>query len=97
MGLAKNTRFGPYEVIALLGAGGMGEVYRARDLRLKREVALKILPQEVAADPDRRRRFELEAHTVRPSITQHRRHLRRGYGRRHIVYRYELIDGEPLR
>ena len=64
MGLAKNARFGPYEVIALLGAGGMGEVYRARDTRLKREVALKILPPEFAQDPARRQRFELEARTV---------------------------------
>jgi len=98
MGLAKNTRFGPYEVIALLGAGGMGEVYRARDLRLKREVALKILPQEVAADPDRRQRFELEAHTVaalnHPNIVAIYDVGMEG-GTSYIVT--ELIDGEPLR
>jgi serine/threonine protein kinase len=55
---------GPYEILAMIGAGGMGEVYRARDARLKRGVAVKILPPEVAADPARRQRFEFEARTV---------------------------------
>jgi len=55
------TRLGPYEIVAAIGAGGMGEVYRARDTRLSREVALKVLPSEVSADPDRLRRFEQEA------------------------------------
>ena len=55
---------GPYEIVALLGAGGMGEVYRARDTRLGRDVAIKVLPAEFAADPERLRRFELEAHAV---------------------------------
>ncbi len=55
------TRIGPYEVLALLGAGGMGEVYRARDSRLGRDVALKVLPSAFTADPDRLRRFEQEA------------------------------------
>ena len=53
-----------YEIIDLLGKGGMGEVYRARDTRLKREVALKILPTETAADPERLERFQREAETV---------------------------------
>lgn len=53
MSLAPGARFGSYEVIALLGAGGMGEVYRARDLKLNREVALKLLPEQFALDPDR--------------------------------------------
>ena len=55
------TRLGPYEIIASVGAGGMGEVYRARDTRLGREVAGKILPAECAQDPERLRRFEQEA------------------------------------
>ena len=55
---------GPYEVVAKLGAGGMGEVFRARDTRLDRDVALKFLPESFAADPDRRMRFEREAKTL---------------------------------
>ena len=58
------TNLGPYEIVSLLGAGGMGEVYRARDTRLGRDVALKTLPANVAADPSRRQRFELEARAV---------------------------------
>ncbi|HXS95808.1 MAG TPA: protein kinase [Candidatus Limnocylindrales bacterium] len=59
--LTPGTQFGPYEIVSLLGAGGMGEVYRARDARLQRFVALKVLPPEVSGDPLRRRRFEQEA------------------------------------
>ena len=55
------SRVGPYEILAPLGAGGMGEVYRARDTRLGRDVAIKVLPAEFAADPERLRRFEKEA------------------------------------
>lgn len=61
MALAAGTRLGAYEIAALLGAGGMGEVYRARDSRLKRDVALKVLPDQPAADPERRARFQREA------------------------------------
>jgi serine/threonine-protein kinase len=61
MALAPGTRVGPYEIVAPIGSGGMGEVYRARDPRLGRDVALKVLPPEFAADPDRLRRFEQEA------------------------------------
>ena len=61
MTIAAGRRLGPYEVVAPLGAGGMGEVYRAHDARLRREVALKILPESVANDRDRMRRFEQEA------------------------------------
>ena len=61
MPLSKGARLGPYEIEAAIGAGGMGEVYRARDTRLDRTVAIKVLPAGVAADPDRRRRFEQEA------------------------------------
>ena len=61
MGLQGGLRLGPYEVLSLIGAGGMGEVYRARDTRLGREVAIKVLAAERVTDPDRRRRFVQEA------------------------------------
>jgi len=61
MSLSAGTRLGPYEVLATLGAGGMGEVYRARDVRLGREVAVKVLPETFGRDPERRQRFEREA------------------------------------
>jgi Tol biopolymer transport system component len=61
MNLASGTKLGPYEIVNLLGAGGMGEVYRARDSRLKRDVAVKVLPKALSLDADRLRRFEQEA------------------------------------
>ena len=61
MTLSAGTRLGPYEILAPIGAGGMGEVYRAKDPRLKRDVAIKVLPAELAADAERRSRFEREA------------------------------------
>ena len=59
--LTKGTRLGDYEVVSLVGSGGMGEVYRARDTKLKREVAIKVLPPYWSRDPDRLQRFEVEA------------------------------------
>ena len=59
--LTLGTRLGPYEILGPIGAGGMGEVYRARDTRLGRDVAIKVLPPEFATDPERLRRFEQEA------------------------------------
>ena len=64
MALTTGTKLGPYEILSALGAGGMGEVYRARDARLGRDVALKILPESFAQDADRLRRFEQEARAV---------------------------------
>ena len=74
MPIPPGTRLGSYEVIAAIGAGGMGEVYRARDTRLNRDVALKILPDAFAADADRLARFTREAQTLaalnHPNIAQ---------------------------
>src|SRR5262252_1339023 len=64
MPLTIGTRLGSYEIVALLGKGGMGEVYRARDLKLKREVAIKILPEEFSSDPERVVRFQREAEAL---------------------------------
>jgi eukaryotic-like serine/threonine-protein kinase len=64
MALAAGTKLGPYDIVAPLGAGGMGEVYRARDRRLERTVAIKILPAEFSSDPVRKQRFEREAKTI---------------------------------
>lgn len=61
MPLLSGTRFGSFEIVAPLGAGGMGEVYRAKDTRLKRDVALKVLPDTFAQDADRLARFQREA------------------------------------
>ena len=74
MTLAPHVRLGPYEVLDWIGAGGMGEVYRARDTRLEREVAVKVLPESLASDEDRLRRFEREARVLaalnHPNVAQ---------------------------
>ena len=64
MPLAAGARLGPYEIVAPLGAGGMGEVYRARDTRLEREVAIKVLNSALAATPELKQRFEREARAI---------------------------------
>src|SRR6201997_5638532 len=73
MTIAVGSRLGPYEVLSPLGAGGMGEVWKARDPRLGREVAIKVLPASLSTDPDRLRRFEQEARAAgllnHPNIT----------------------------
>lgn len=69
MPLTSGTKLGPYEILSPLGAGGMGEVYRARDTRLDRTVAIKVLPEHVSKDPDLKQRFEREAKTI--SSLQH--------------------------
>src|SRR6266850_3903171 len=61
MSVSPGSRFGPYEILSALGAGGMGEVYQARDTRLHRDVAVKVMPASLARDPDRLFRFEQEA------------------------------------
>ncbi len=77
MTLAPGTRVGSYEIVAALGAGGMGEVYRAKDTRLGRAAAIKTLPPEFAQDADRRLRFEREAKT--PASLNHP-HIAQVYG-----------------
>ena len=62
--LEPGTRLGPYEIVALIGAGGMGEVYRGRDTRLDRDVAIKILPEALSANAALRQRFEREARAI---------------------------------
>ena len=64
MNLTPGTRIGPYQVVSIVGAGGMGEVYRARDARLNRDVALKVLPELFANDPDRLARYTREAQVL---------------------------------
>jgi Tol biopolymer transport system component len=97
MSLASGTRLGSCEVLAPLGAGGMGEVYRARDLKLQREVALKVLPDAVADDPERRQRFEREAHLL---AALNHPHIAAIYGvvddGRVSALMLELVPGETL-
>src|SRR5262249_27151297 len=97
MPLAAGTRIASYEVVELLGAGGMGEVYRARDTKLKRDVALKVLPDAFASDADRLSRFEREAELLatlnHPNIAAIHG-LEQVDGTTAIVL--ELVDGETL-
>src|SRR5579859_4083489 len=97
MAIATGTKLGPYEIVAALGAGGMGEVYRARDTRLGREVAIKVLPQHLSANPDLKARFEREAKAISGLNHPHICHL---YdvgsqdGTDYLVM--ELLEGESL-
>jgi serine/threonine-protein kinase len=97
MSLGAGARLGPYEIVSAIGAGGMGEVYRARDTRLKREVALKILPASFAGDPDRLARFQREAEVLaslnHPNIAAIHG-LEEADGIRALVM--ELVEGETL-
>src|SRR6266545_1518360 len=98
MSLSTGTRLGPYEIVAPLGAGGMGEVYRAKDPRLGREVAIKVLPASFSKDPDRLRRFEHEARAAgvlnHPNITAVY-DIGSHDGAPYVVQ--ELLEGETLR
>ena len=98
MSLNPGARVGPYEIVSSIGAGGMGEVYRARDTRLNRDVAVKVLPQSFAADQDRLRRFTLEAQSA--GVLNHPHILAihdigTHEGMPYIVS--ELLEGESLR
>ena len=97
MSLAPGTRLGPYEITGQIGAGGMGEVYRATDTKLKRQVAIKILPPSLAADHDRRARFQREAEVLaslnHPNIAAIHG-LEEGGGITALVM--ELVDGDDL-
>ncbi|HEY6052179.1 MAG TPA: serine/threonine-protein kinase, partial [Thermoanaerobaculia bacterium] len=98
MTLPRGTRLGPYEILAPLGAGGMGEVYRARDSKLDRDVAIKVLPESVAADPEALARFEREAKAV--AALSHPNILSIfDYGSENgVAYAVmELLEGETLR
>ena len=97
MPLSPSTRLGPYEISTPLGAGGMGEVYRARDTRLGRDVAIKVLPERLSASPDLRARFEREAKTVSSLNHPHICSLfdvGRENSTDYLVM--ELVDGESL-
>src|SRR6202522_2185941 len=93
MALTAGTRLGPYEILAPIGAGGMGEVYRAKDTKLQRDVAIKVLPAALAQDPERLARFEREAKVLaslnHPNIAQI-------YGIEDRALIMELVEGETV-
>ena len=97
MSLTPGTRLGPYEILSLLGVGGMGEVYRATDTNLKRQVAIKVLPHVVATDPERLARFQREAEVLaalnHPNIA-HIHGLEKASGTIALVM--ELVEGPTL-
>src|SRR5215831_19092076 len=97
MAVTIGSHLGSYEVLSLLGRGGMGEVYRARDTKLKREVAIKTLPDEFSRDPERLARFQREAESLaalnHPNIGSIY-HLQESEGSRYLVL--ELVEGDTL-
>jgi len=97
MPLTPGTQLGSYEIVGLLGAGGMGEVYRARDTRLSRDVAVKTLPDSVTRDPERLARFRREAQVL---AALNHQHIAGIYGleeaNSHRFLVLELVDGETL-
>ena len=94
MGLSAGTRLGAYEIVAAIGAGGMGEVYRARDTKLNRDVAIKVLPELFATDPERLARFTREAQTL---AALNHPNIATVYGVEHNAIAMELLDGATLR
>src|SRR5438046_5494442 len=97
MSIPVGTQLGSYEITMLLGKGGMGEVYRARDTKLKREVAIKVLPDEFSRDPERLSRFQREAEALaslnHPNVAAIYS-LEQANGSRFLVL--ELVEGETL-
>src|SRR5271169_6421664 len=93
MPLAAGEKLGPYEILAPIGAGGMGEVYRALDSKLKREVALKVLPDAFAQDPERMLRFQREAEVLASLNHPNIAHI---YGVEERALAMELVEGETL-
>src|SRR5215469_2086489 len=91
MALAAGDKLGPYEILAPIGAGGMGEVYRAKDTKLKREVALKVLPDAFASDPERMARFQREAEVLASLNHPNIAHI---YGVEDRALVMELVEGE---
>jgi serine/threonine protein kinase len=91
MALSAGTHLGPYEILAPIGAGGMGEVYRARDTKLKREVALKVLPDAFAGNADRMARFQREAEVLASLNHPNIAHI---YGVEERALVMELVEGE---
>src|ERR1700694_2683112 len=94
MPLSAGTRFGPYEILVPIGAGGMGEVYRANDTTLKRDVALKVLPGEFALDPERMARFRREAEVL---ASLNHSQIAQIYALVDGALAMELIEGETLK
>ena len=93
MTLTAGTRLGPYEILAPIGAGGMGEVYKANDTKLDREVAIKVLPAALAQDPERLARFEREAKVL---AALHHPNIAQIYGVEERALVMELVVGETL-
>src|SRR5438046_5989550 len=93
MSLTPGARLGSYEILAAIGAGGMGEVYRARDTKLHRDVAIKVLPELFAQDPERLARFEREARTL---AALNHPHIAQVYGVEGTALVMELVEGDDL-
>src|SRR5260370_26263458 len=93
MSLSPGSRIGVYEIVAAIGAGGMGEVYRAGDTKVQRDVAIKVLPDLFARDPERLARFEREARTL---AALNHPHIAQVYGVESGALVMEFVDGKDL-